>query len=862
MHWKMADPKEVVGSQSVAHKTEASDTGKQTIEQADVKPTAEEDTETDHISTAEISVLPKARIDASQSDEDGLQKEQEPVPEERGQEPTSESREQKPALEEQEQANVERQEPALEEQEQAGLQGQESGLEQEKDPAVSNKELLEKEQQFVSESTAPLTEMTEEISQITMETFAKLLTAEMYSLGRMQLDDLESERSLPEVMTNATATVKIMLVPDIQMITMAFNIDQSVGKLKHYFASQLKVPQDVLQVVFQGKLIEDSETLMEIGVRPHGTIQIEMFSIDPERYPIKAIKLQQDYNMPDVITVRVQTDSDTFQDVAVEIERPTYRKPFLGGFKHRVTGVEFHNAGSQTVPKKRCDKGIKVFCRETQTVVEKNRHQQTRNTTSTQMTKIGLYVSNITDKLIEPRTYLTAEEYHKHRLDAVIVLQTYFRRWHAINVVQKLREEKRLRLEWEAEEELRKKREKEERLRREHERRLNPKTKEDFELLYHALELWRQEEIERINTLKGAERKAALCALLEQETQLIASIGRHKLNADEENQQKAILFFLDKCAQPKRWKAYDGKITEMDTQFTLRARELLEIYRSVSMKDLPKDERLDVLLTLKHTVKEHGCKLTHEIVDLIDREADLMMRGVKECNLEGLRKRICTLFLQYIKTPVFNPEVARVLKVPPDPLKLYKNIYFCHSCKSYLPSTEFSVPANSRTVGRCRRCCKLDNEARRREAFVKYKLMLKNLRKSEAEYQDDAKITYIVQLQDLQYMVENIWGCQSALSAWDDLYDLVMIRWDKHCEWSPWNTILLTKDEAQAHLKLHSLQEAYEVAFIHRIKHKHILAKNYFSQIPEMASFLHKGGDQAHTSELLITKPIPAGSKP
>ncbi|XP_023964889.2 IQ motif and ubiquitin-like domain-containing protein isoform X2 [Chrysemys picta bellii] len=946
----MADPKEVVDRDSEVDKTEASDTEKQMIEHTHTKPQAEDDIETDHNSTAEASVLLKARTDASQSNEDGLQKEQEPAPEARGQEPEQEPApephgqepeqepapeargqepeqepapeahgqepeqepapephgqepeqepapephgqepeqepapearrqepeqepapeprgqepeqepapeprgqepEQEPAPEphgqelEQEPAPEARgqepeqepapeahgqeseqepapephgQEPALEEQEQKSIEGQEPALEQENDLALGNQEeLLEKGEQGVSEPTAPLTEITEEISQITTETFAKLLAAEINNLGTMQLEALESERSLPEVMTNATAT---------------------------------------------GRLIEDSETLMDIGVRPHGTIQIEMFSLDPEQYPIKAIKLQQDYNMPDVITVRVQTDSDTFQDVAVEIERPTYRKPFLGGFKHRVTGVEFHNAGSQTVPKKRRDKGIKVFCRETQTVVEKNKRQQTRNTTSTQMTKIGLYVSNMTDKLIEPRTYLTAEEYHKQRLDAIIVLQKYFRRWHAINVVQKLREEKRLRLEWEAQEELRKKREKEERLRREHERRLNPKTKEDFELLYHALELWRQEEIERINnTLTGAERKAALCALLEQETQLIASIGRHKLNADEENQQKAILFFLDKCAEPKKWKAYDGKITEMDTQFTLRARELLEIYRSISMKDLPKDERLDVLLTLKHTVKEHECKLTHEIVELIDREADLMMRGVKECNLEGLRKRICTLFLQYIKTPIFNPEVARLLKVPPDPLKLYKNIYFCRGCKSYLPSTEFSVPANSRTVGRCRRCCKLDNEARRREAFLKYKLMLKNLRKSEADYQDDAKIVYVVQQKDLQYMVENIWGCQSALSAWDDLHDLVMVRWDKHCEWSPWNTVLLTKDEAKAHLKLHNLQEAYEMVFIHRIKHKHILAKNYFSQIPEMASFLHKGDDQAHTNELLITKPIPAGSK-
>ncbi|XP_028939978.1 IQ and ubiquitin-like domain-containing protein, partial [Antrostomus carolinensis] len=294
-----------------------------------------------------------------------------------------------------------------------------------------------------------------------------------------------------------------------------------------------------------GSMIEYNETLRRTKANFDKSILSEKVCLDEEHFPRKVV--QQDYHMPDVITVRVQTDSDSIQDVVVKIERSTYHKPFLGGFKNSITGVEFHNAGSQTVPKKRPDKGIQLFCRETQTVFEKNKPQQTKNTTSTQMTKIGLYVSNTTDKLISPGKYVTAEEYHKRRLEAVIVLQTYFRRWHAINVVQNLREEKRLRLAWEAQEELRKKKEKEEKLRREHERRLNPKTKEDFELLYHALELWRQEETERINrTLTGAERKAAFCGLLEQEAQLIASIGRHKLNANEENQQKAILHFMDK----------------------------------------------------------------------------------------------------------------------------------------------------------------------------------------------------------------------------------------------------------------------------------------------------------------------------
>ena len=52
-----------------------------------------------------------------------------------------------------------------------------------------------------------------------------------------------------------------------------------------------------------------------------------------------------------------------------------------------------------------------------------------------------------------------------------------------------------------------------------------------------------------------------------------------------------------------------------------------------------------------------------------------------------------------------------------------------------------------------------------------------------------------------------MWNSQSVLSAWDDLYDLVLVRWDKHIEWSPWNCILLTKEEAAAHAKLHKLEE-------------------------------------------------------
>ena len=59
----------------------------------------------------------------------------------------------------------------------------------------------------------------------------------------------------------------------------------------------------------------------------------------------------------------------------------------------------------------------------------------------------------------------------------------------------------------------------------------------------------------------------------------------------------------------------------------------------------------------------------------------------------------------------------------------------------------------------------------------------------------------------MRYLVENVWNGQSIMSAWEDLYDLVLVRWDKHTEWSPWNCILLTKEEAASHDKLENLDE-------------------------------------------------------
>jgi len=535
-----------------------------------------------------------------------------------------------------------------------------------------------------------------------------------------------------------------------------------------------------------------------------------------------------------VIPVEVN-EGDVNKTISVKIVDRSPKKPFLGGFRHKLTGVEYLNASCQTFSKKILASTVEKFSRDTQTVATKTYAQQTFNDTSTQMTKPGCYVSDVKDKVMIPGTYVTAEEKEKTKLEKVIFLQSYWRRWISKQYVIRLRKDKQERMEWERKQAEQKAAERSERLRREFERRMKPRTKSDFDLLYAALEKWRQEEMERINANhSGPERKAALVGLLEQETYLIQSIERHRINADQINEEEFIMKTLEKAALPKFWRAYDGKLTEMSTQHTIRARELKELYSSLQMNYLTNDERLDVLLSVKETVKEHHCKLTQELIDLIDREADLLSRKIKNSNLDGLRQRINTLFLQYCKTPLFNPEIARLLKVPQDSGKLRKDIYFCPSCNKYLTSAEFPLASNSKISGRCKKCCSLDNNARLRNDFTKVRCILQHLRQTEEAFNDGSRTAFIIQDADLLYLIENIWNSQSALSGVDDLYELVLIRWNKHEHWAPWNCVLLTKEEASAHMKLENVAEAYGRIFIGKVHHKHVVAKQHFAKLTKM----------------------------
>merc|ERR1719393_126087 len=161
-----------------------------------------------------------------------------------------------------------------------------------------------------------------------------------------------------------------------------------------------------------------------------------------------------------------------------------------------------------------------------------------------------------------------------------------------------------------------------------------------------------------------ATRREAHRELLQKQTKLLQTIDKLRIQANASNRDAKIKKTLESMSKPKVWAQNDGETTTVHTPFTTRAKELMDLYSGLRLPLLTVDERLDVLLHVKWTVKEFDCNLTRDIVELIDREADMLNRGRSETSLQGLRKRLGNLFLQFIETPEFNPEAMRFQKVP------------------------------------------------------------------------------------------------------------------------------------------------------------------------------------------------------
>ncbi|CAD8114686.1 unnamed protein product [Paramecium primaurelia] len=356
--------------------------------------------------------------------------------------------------------------------------------------------------------------------------------------------------------------------------------------------------------------------------------------------------------------------------LTIQIIKANYQKPYLGGLKNKKSGALLHHAFAQTNQYRREHK--EKNHRDTQTHFESTKSTIMMKEFGTQMEKEDLFIDLRNDRTFEPKLYFTSEMWEERREEAALFIQRLIRGWFARRRTNALRQKKQQLQNEQLEKEEDFRRQEEVRHKKEIERRTNPRTKEDFQILYEELELWRTTEIARIKSsaMTEEEKRAALKQVLNKETDLLQTIDRLKIIANQKNKDEKINKFLKSISDPKKWlRKSDGRLTEVHTLYTTRARELMDIYNGLKQRKLSLDERLDILVNTKWTVKEWDCNLTREIVDLIDREADMLNRGRPEPSLEGLRQRLQNLFLQFIETPEFNPEAARFQKIPYEILK-------------------------------------------------------------------------------------------------------------------------------------------------------------------------------------------------
>jgi len=461
--------------------------------------------------------------------------------------------------------------------------------------------------------------------------------------------------------------VDFVILPEGYGQTKQIEVSKTVGQIRRELELELSIPENSLYMMNLSGAAEvrdvlpDDKTLNQMGVKATDKIGIELRINYYQEQPA------DDYVMPDTLELKVVDARGQEKLVIVHVQRPIMEKPYLGGFRNKQTATMFHHAVTQTAPQQKKEIQTIRFHREVQTYEYRTRSTQNKRENGTQMEKSGMFMDTRNDVVIEPRRpYFSSADKAALILEKCVIIQCHARGMFSRKRARQLRLHRDEREELHYRESERRQLEADLKHKREVERRMHPRTFEDFSVLYRELEAWRVNEDKRIkgSGFDEATRRAAQRELLHQETKLLQTIDKLKIQAHAQNRDAKIKRRLESMAQPKVWAQADGETTTVHTPFTTRAKELMDLYSGLRLPLLTVDERLDVLLHVKWTVKEFDCNLTREIVDLIDREADTLNRGRPEKAFVGLRKRVANLFLQFIETPDFNPESTRLQKVP------------------------------------------------------------------------------------------------------------------------------------------------------------------------------------------------------
>ncbi|CAB0031680.1 unnamed protein product [Trichogramma brassicae] len=251
--------------------------------------------------------------------------------------------------------------------------------------------------------------------------------------------------------------------------------------------------------------------------------------------------------------------------------------------------------------------------------------------------------------------------------------------------------------------------------------------------------------------------------------------------------------FLAVNCRPKRWTDCKGRRIEMTTLRNQAALELWQLYRWLEAGE--SKGRLELLVKARSCIDGHECRSADKLRGLLDQEIFLLSKDVSEEKLDFLRKRILGSFLQFVRT-VHNCRCRRVASRHEFREPLQRNRIFCLSCKKFRPACDFPTATRMRETLRCKACVRLRVNTRATVDLKPFAYILERIREDE---ESRGSLADAMSALDVRHLVLNIWHGHSVLSECDDPRELRLPRYEASKPWSPWNCVLLTEQETEAH---------------------------------------------------------------
>uniref|UniRef100_A0A1I8QF59 IQ motif and ubiquitin-like domain-containing protein n=1 Tax=Stomoxys calcitrans TaxID=35570 RepID=A0A1I8QF59_STOCA len=653
-----------------------------------------------------------------------------------------------------------------------------------------------------------------------------------------------TEDEQDEIVTIENVTVKFRLAIN-QVIAQVYPNCMTLGEVKVDIGRRFEVAPELLVLAQNNRILPDEYRIREtenddFGIHEYAlslkslekrksltTDAASGTATDEEKEREPKLDLEVYYNkhrLPDFITVYIPPEDSRNgkpKNIVVEIQNKAISKPFLWD---KSTGIEYLDAFTQTGPFiNKC----KVDCqlsRDTQTFEHKVKLVDTMHDQTSQCWLDGnnvRYWSEATDYTITAGDYVSyaQQERAKNRIGKIQLIQRNFRRYKWMKWMRECAQEhKRLVANRLAEEETFQEVQ-ERRIKREERAKQFPRTQDDFDLLHGEVQKWKLAELKRIASMyEGPARVAEVNILLDKEIQLLNGIERQRQVVFEAMKDFRQQQMLKKMGEPIQWIGYGDTVVTVDLLRTQRVRFLTEIYNDLQ-KPLKKAQRLELITKVRQIlVNEQDFPDFGELFDLFDRERNLLVY-TKHCDVEILRKRQNVLFVELIK---FDRE----------PKQHKQGNRMCWVCKQVKPYSQFAIRTRQSQVDTCKKCYYLKVASTEN---VVYTAILRSIQRDERKKHCSSSVAFIMQVDDIRHIVDQIWHGHSVLSKCNNLARLRLPRWNKCEEWSPWNCVCLTDTEARNHNRVEDLEKVYDLKTRLEIANRHMLAKSAFHNLASVS---------------------------